>query len=206
MIDATTLVAAFDVDGTLTTRDCVVPFIRRVAGTARVAGGLARHPVGIARAAMARNRDDLKALATRVAFTGRPLDEVQALGRTFAHEVHSTWLRRAAVDRLHGHRDDGAVVALVSASYEVYLEPLGALLGADHVLGTRLEVGPNGRLTGRLDGANCRGPEKVRRLHECLAEHHGGRSAVRLVAYGDSPGDRDLLDDADEAHWIRGRR
>ena len=28
------VVAAFDVDGTVTTDDCVVPFLRRVAGTA----------------------------------------------------------------------------------------------------------------------------------------------------------------------------
>ena len=35
-----TVVAAFDVDGTVTTRDCVVPFLRRVAGTAPMAARL----------------------------------------------------------------------------------------------------------------------------------------------------------------------
>ena len=35
------VVAAFDVDGTLTTRDCVVPFLRLVGGTARLAARLA---------------------------------------------------------------------------------------------------------------------------------------------------------------------
>ena len=34
------VVAAFDVDGTVTIGDCVVPFLRRVAGTPRIAGGL----------------------------------------------------------------------------------------------------------------------------------------------------------------------
>jgi hypothetical protein len=42
----------------------------------------------------------------------------------------------------------------------------------------------------------------VRRLHHWLDEQCGGRSAVDLVAYGDSPGDRELLADADVAHWV----
>jgi phosphatidylglycerophosphatase C len=90
----------------------------------------------------------------------------------------------------------------VSASFEMYLRPLAGLLGAHDVLAARLEVGPDGRLTGRLDGDNCRGPEKVRRLHSWLDEHAGGRSAVHVTAYGDSVGDLELLADADEARWV----
>ncbi len=56
--------------------------------------------------------------------------------------------------------------------------------------------------TGDLDGPNCRGAEKVHRLHAWLDEHHGGRCGVEVVAYGDSPGDRELLADADAAHWV----
>jgi phosphatidylglycerophosphatase C len=55
-----------------------------------------------------------------------------------------------------------------------------------------------GIATGNLDGPNCRGPEKVTRLHEWL----GDRSTVNVVAYGDSAGDREMLADADEAHWV----
>ena len=38
------VVVAFDVDGTLTTRDCVVPFLLAVAGPTRLAIGLTRAP------------------------------------------------------------------------------------------------------------------------------------------------------------------
>ena len=98
----------------------------------------------------------------------------------------------------------GDVIVIVSASFELYVEPLGRLLGVDGVLATRLATDA-GRFTGDLDGPNCRGPEKVRRLHAWLDEHHGGRRAVELVAYGDSPGDRELLADADTAHWVEAR-
>jgi phosphatidylglycerophosphatase C len=69
------------------------------------------------------------------------------------------------------------------------------------VLATRLAVDDDGRCTGALDGANCRGPEKVRRLHAWLDESHGGRRGVVVWAYGDSTGDRELLADAD--HPVR---
>ncbi len=199
-------VAAFDVDGTLTVRDCVVPFLRRVGGTPGLVTRLARHPVDLVEGAWRRDRDALKAAVADAAFRGRPLADVLDEGRAFAAEVHRRWMRADSVERLRRHKRDGDLVVLVSASFEVYLDPLGELLGVDHVIGTRLAVHPCGMLSGRLDGSNCRGPEKVRRLHELLAANHGGREAVRVVAYGDSHGDRDLLADADEACWVGSAR
>jgi phosphatidylglycerophosphatase C len=116
--------------------------------------------------------------------------------------VYATGLRADTMALFDVHRTQGDTVLLVSASFEVYLRPLAELLGADDVLAARLDVGPDGRLTGRLAGANCRGPEKVRRLHAWFDEHTGGRSNVHLTAYGDSSGDRELLADADVAHWV----
>ncbi len=137
-----------------------------------------------------------------MAFTGRPLADLTPLADDFAAMVHGKWLRSDTHATLQGHRDAGDQVVIVSASYAVYVQPLAVLLGADHALATRLAVGPDGRLTGELEGANCRGPEKVRRLHDWIDSMHGGRDQVEVVAYGDSPGDRELLADADERHWV----
>lgn len=135
------------------------------------------------------------------AFTGRTHDELAAAGTSFARTVHERWLRSDTLASLHAHLDDGDHVVLVSASFETYLRPLAELLGVEAVLSTRLEV-VDGVATGKLWGANCRGPEKVRRLHDWLRDHHGGRSNTHVVAYGDSAGDRELLADADDAHWV----
>jgi phosphatidylglycerophosphatase C len=48
-------------------------------------------------------------------------------------------------------------------------------------------------LTGRLEGRNCRGPEKVRRLKEAF-----GDSFALSAAYGDTDGDKEMLEAADE--------
>lgn len=195
-------VAAFDVDGTVTVSDCVVPFLRRTAGTARLIGRMMRSPVALASAGVRRDRDALKALSATAAFAGLSVEGVRADAELFAKDVYAHGLRDDVVELLDAHVEAGDTVVLVSASFEVYLAPLATLLGVHDVLAARLEVDSDGRLTGRLDGPNCRGPEKVRRLHEWLDLHAGGRSAVHLSAYGDSNGDREMLADADDAHWV----
>jgi phosphatidylglycerophosphatase C len=94
---------------------------------------------------------------------------------------------------------------IVSASYEPYLAVVADQLGVECVLSTRLEIDAGGLCTGRLDGANCRADEKVRRLEAWLAEQGLARERVELWAYGDSEGDRRLLEYADHPVWV-GRR
>ena len=57
----------------------------------------------------------------------------------------------------------------------------------------------HGRCTGRLDGANCRGPEKATRLQTLL-----GDDPVELWAYGNSAGDDEML--ALARHPVRVKR
>jgi phosphatidylglycerophosphatase C len=84
---------------------------------------------------------------------------------------------------------------------------LGDALGVDAVLATRLAADGE-TFTGALVGENCRGPEKLRRLDEWLAARvgvEGGRNGVELWAYGDSAGDRELLEVADHPVWATSR-
>jgi phosphatidylglycerophosphatase C len=195
-------IAAFDVDGTLTTTDCVVPFLRRTAGTSTLVRRLLGSPIDLGRAVMHRDRDGLKAASVAAAFRGLAMASVEADAAVFAGEVYDCNLRTDVVDLLRAHLEAGDTVLLVSASFEVYLRPLAERLGAHDVLAVRLQTDARGILTGHLDGPNCRGPEKVVRLHDWLDRNAGGRAAVHLSAYGDSTGDRELLADADEAHWV----
>lgn len=194
----TVIVAAFDVDGTLTERDCVVPFLRELVGTPRLVLAVLRRPHIAALALVRRDRDTFKELAI-AACRGLALDDVASAGRRFAETSASSWLRPDTVARLRWHLREGHRVVLVSASLRPYLSPLAERLGAHAVLCTDFHVGPDGRLTGQLLGANCRGPEKAERLRTWLA----GES-VEIWAYGDSSGDRELLELADRPHLVKG--
>ena len=200
--DPPSVVAAFDVDGTLTTGDCVTPFLRRAAGR-RLWTTLLRRPLALAASTARRDRDGLKELACS-ALRGIESTEIEGLGDAFAREVGAGRLRDDTVARLRRHRELGHTVILASASLDPYLVPLGRSLGVDGVVCTVLERGRDGRLTGRLAGANCRGAEKARRVSDWLREND--LAGAELWAYGDSSGDDELLALADHPLRVDGIR
>jgi phosphatidylglycerophosphatase C len=200
----TTAVAAFDFDGTLTRSDSVVPFLQLVAGRRALATGLARRGHRVAAALAHRDRDRLRALATEIVFRDVSIETVESQARAYGHELGEDGLRPDTVKRLGWHLDQGHRVVIVSASYEQYVQVVAERLGVSGVVATRLEVGSDGRCTGRLDGRNCRADEKLRRLDIWLSEQGLTRAEVELWAYGDTAGDRELLDAAQHPVWVTG--
>lgn len=192
------VVAAFDFDGTMVPGDSLLRFVLLASGPRRVVWALLRHGPGVALATVAGvgSRDRAKARFVSSALRGLDAEVVRAHGQRFA-DVLLARLRPEAMARLQWHRARGDELVIVSASLLVYLEPLGRRLRFDAVLATGLEV--DGKtLTGRLEGANVRGQEKVARLREWLAG-----SSCELWAYGDSAGDRALLAAADRGFRVR---
>jgi len=193
-------VAAFDVDGTLTVRDCVGPFLVRVGGRAGVVAALARKPLASAGAAVRRDRDRLKEVLVGGVLHGRAIAQVEALGEQFAERVAAGWLRADTMARLRWHQRMGHRTVLVSASLSPYLRPHGRRLGVDDVLCAepRREGDP---FADGLEGANCRAAEKVRRLDAWL--ERSGLAESTVWAYGDSAGDRELLQRADHPLLVK---
>ena len=193
-------VAAFDVDNTLTVRDCVVPFMRSAAGTGRLMKVMLSNIGDTIQNVRRRDRDALKAKFVAGIFSGKSASVVEELGVQFASKVADRWLRSDVAARMRWHQEQGHVVILVSASLGAYLHPLGDLLEVDAVLCTEMEQ-IDGVLTGRLVGKNCRGEEKVSRVQKWREE--AGIDVQDLVyAYGDSSGDKQLLDLFSQPTWV----
>lgn len=186
-------VAAFDFDGTLSSRDNFMRFVKLVAGRRDTAKAVAAAaPALLAARRDPSRRDEAKAVVLRATMRGRTDAYLRDLGARFARAVVTEHLNPAVLERLEAHRVAGHEPVIVSASLTCYLEPAAALLGIPTVLATEMEVGPDGRLTGEMAGPNVRGPEKAARLDAWLA----GAPAV-VYAYGDSHGDTELLARAD---------
>ena len=157
------VVAAFDVDGTLTTRDCVTPFLYRTVGL-RAALALVRQPVRVSRALARRDRDSIKAVVC-TAFAGMDgderwtLEEPRSRGRSSGGGSDPT--------RSHDSSNTGS-----STTRSFSSPPPSTRIScrSDRAserrqsLCTELERDAEGVLTGGWPGPNCRGPEKVRRL------------------------------------------
>ena len=194
-------VAAFDVDNTLTVRDCVMPYMRKVSGVQVLMRTVVLQPFTIFSLLKNKDRNSLKALFVSSVFTGRTESEVNELGVLFASHVANGWMRDDVVKRLRWHQAQGHVVILVSASLSPYLEPLGDLLEVDAVLCTELESDGK-KYTGNIKGVNCRGPEKVRRIQSWCDSARIPMSSVRY-AYGDSSGDAEMLAFVEHPNYVK---
>ncbi|HET6793996.1 MAG TPA: HAD-IB family hydrolase [Acidimicrobiales bacterium] len=196
-------IAAFDFDGTLTRADTFLGFLRLVAGPRAVAGAMvaASPHIRLARRDPAW-RDLAKAFLIRRLLGGLDADEVARAGRRYA-PVAAGQVTAAMSRLVHWHRQAGHRLVVVSASLEVYLLPAAPLIGVDHVIATRLAVDGSGRLTGEIEGGNCRGPEKAVRLGAWMAAAGVDPDAVPMWAYGDSRGDDHMLALARTATRVR---
>lgn len=194
------IVAAFDFDGTITTSDSFRHFVRHAVGTRRFAcAGLRALPWILAMKLGLISRGAAKARFAWFAFGPIGARELDALAERFVASVLPRHIRPEMLERVRDHQRRGHAVVLVSASPSVYLEKWAAPLGFEAVLSTRL-AWAGGVFTGRLDGENCWGPQKVVRLNAWWGAH----PPSKLYAYGDSRGDKEMAERADWS-WIRGQ-
>ena len=190
-------VAAFDFDGTLTTGGSVFDFLTAVAGRTAVARASAALAPRMAHAALAggevadRTKEEL---FTRV-LAGVDAEHLDRVGTAFAADHLTGRVRPEVRRRLDWHRGRGDRVVVVSASPDAYIRVAAERLAAHGAIATLLEVDDSGRLTGRYDGGNCRGEEKIRRLRLWMADE--GLEGAHLWAYGNSRGDLRMLRAAD---------
>lgn len=194
----------FDFDGTLTTRDTLLEFIRYAWGTTALYRVLLMYsPLILLMKLHLYSNHKVKEKVFSSMFKGMEADWFGCLCRDFA-TTHRDMLRPGAaayIEKLLGRPDTSVVV--VSASIESWIAPFfygipGNPIKAPviTVIGTRHEVRGN-TLTGKFLTPNCYGQEKVRRLLELFPD----RNSYHLTAFGDSRGDRELLAFADEAHY-----
>jgi phosphatidylglycerophosphatase C len=191
--------AAFDLDGTLVRGDLVVPFLRRAAGLGSLATACAR--ADLIAALRHRDRDAIKAIAAG-ALRGVESEHVRHVAESLTARAIARDLNPTVLRDWHAAGERGARRLIVSASFEPYVEMIGAHLGADAILATGLES-TDGVLTGQLSTPNCRGANKVHRLEGQLAAWSLTRADVHVSVWGDSTGDREMLAWADRAHLVR---
>ena len=184
---------AFDFDGTLTTKDTLIAFIRYACGDKAFCWGFLRYsPLLILMKLGYYPNWKVKQKVFSYFFKGMSFNEFAQLGRLFALD-NGHLLRPKGVEMVQKALAEEAEVLIVSASIDNWVQPFFPKV---KVVGTQVEV-KDGLLTGRFLTKNCYGQEKVNRI---LALHQR-RQEYQLTAFGDSRGDKELLAFADEAHY-----
>lgn len=189
-------IVAFDFDGTLTVRDSFTTFLKwRVSKPRHNRGMLRLAPAAISYIGHG-DRGRIKAAAVKEFLAGIPREQLEEEARDFAKIMAPRLLRPDAVAVWRRWRQRRAKLVIVTASPDIVVAPFARGLGADLLLGTELAYDDQDRVTGAFLGPNCRGPEKVARLQ---AEF--GPDVRLTAAYGDTSGDKEMLQIADEAGY-----
>ena len=184
---------AFDFDGTLTTKDTLLEFIRFAKGTLAFGLGFLRytHLLVLMKLGVYPNWKAKQKVFAHF-FKGMSIDDFDALCQEFAASSKHL-LRPKGIEAINKAQSEGSEVLIVSASIDNWVQPFFANV---KVLGTQIEV-VDDKLTGRFLTKNCYGQEKVNRI---LALYPN-RQDYHLTAYGDSRGDKELLAWADESYF-----
>jgi phosphatidylglycerophosphatase C len=191
-------IVAFDFDGTLTVSDSFTAFLRWRAGAGGWFLGLARMAPDLAAYAGHRDRGRVKAASVKEFLRGVPRAQLEEDAEAFAGQVWPGFMRYDALACWKEWGARGAYRVIVTASPETTVAPFARRLGAEALLGTPLVFDIDHRVTGAFAAPNCRGEEKVRRLKAAF-----GDGMQLAAAYGDTTGDTEMLEMADEAGFRR---
>jgi phosphatidylglycerophosphatase C len=189
-------IAFFDFDGTITTKDTLLEFIKFSKGKITFYFGfilnlhfLVAYKLGILSNQYAKERILVHF------FKNTALTTFENYCVQFSLQVLPGLIRPGAEMEIKKHIDEGTAVVIVTASAENWVKPWADSLGLE-LIGTRLQL--NGqKITGKILDINCHGEEKVRRIRSrfSLADYE------KIYAYGDSSGDQAMMAVAHESHY-----
>jgi len=186
-------ITVFDFDGTITKKDTLLEFIKFCKGRKSfIIGFLLYSPLLIAYKIGLYPNWKVKQKIFSYFFKGMKYDTFCDFGERFALKINS-FINENIFEKLKEHMAKGDDIYVISASIKEWVSPWCKNLGIENVLGTQIEV-INGTITGAFKSKNCYGQEKVNRL----LEKEPNRNEYFLTAYGDSRGDKEMLEFADK--------
>ena len=181
-------IAFLDFDGTITTKDSLLEFIKYCKGhTAFYLGFLLHAPFLIAYKLGVISNQRAKEMILRHFFAKMTVGEFAACCEGFVRDIAPSLIRPKAAKEITKLKEAGAEVVVVSASPINWVGKWSESMKLP-CIATNLVVRDN-RITGNIDGKNCYGLEKVRRIKEA----YDLESYSSVYCYGDTPGDKPML-------------
>lgn len=119
--------------------------------------------------------------------------DLAILVKNFYDDRLQNILYEDALNMIRKLKKEGYDIYLISASPEFYVKEFYAIKEVDKIIGTKFTI-ENGVFKRSMDGENCKGSEKVRRLKEVLKEENIEVDFKNSYMFSDSLSDKPLLD------------
>ena len=180
--------ALFDFDGTITRRDSFLRFLWYTDKARFLKTFVSHLPHIVLYKLKWYPNEQLKERFLEGLFKKMAMEELQTRVVQYSNDVLPSLIRDGFWERLRWHQDNDDTIVVVSASPTFLLTPWCSSHHID-LIGTEVELDSHGRLTGKIQGRNCMGEEKVRRIKL----RYELESFDELYAYGDTSGDSAML-------------
>lgn len=184
------VLAIFDFDGTLTTRSTTAAFLRHLFPLRFYCLSPLLLLVFFAFELGLCSIDSLNSVIAWAFFKRKNAASLYRRSESFCDNRLPKLLNAAGMQKLRFHQHQGHACYLATSAYGIYARIWALRQGFDGAVATEFELDKDGCFTGKLLGKSCYGPEKVRRLADTIA------CSTQIYAYGDSVGDRELLNTA----------
>ncbi len=158
----------------------------------------------VARAVLFRNGNSIQAAKNKVIgylLKGQSDSGLAKPLKRFGQRIRSL-MRPPLVDRLHHCAAEGALILVVTASFESAVRESVSHLPAE-VIGTVFAT-KQGLYTGEVDGEPCYGPSKLRMVEQW--RQSAGIEVEYVEAWSDSASDLPMMQLATHRYWICGPR
>lgn len=131
-------------------------------------------------------------------FGNKEVNVLKNIGKKYIDKNLYSMINKEVFNLFLKHKDNGDICCLISASPNIYIDYVGEKLEFDYTFSTELEI-KNNILTGKIIGESCYRNEKVNRIKTILSKYN----YEKIIAYGNSIGDKEMLEYADEGYLIK---
>lgn len=185
----------FDFDGTLTYKDTMFMYLKFY-NPAKYHMQFLRHvPLFILLKLKLAQTEKVKKSFIGSILKGQSQEKIEKKSKQFFEHHYPKIVRENALDFINNIDRDNTQSLLVTASLDIWAKPFADAFQMQ-LVSTRAEF-KNGIFTGNFIGKNCNGKEKLERIKEEI----NNKKYDKIIAFGDTSGDKPMLKWANEGHY-----
>ncbi|UBB90738.1 HAD-IB family hydrolase [Candidatus Kaistella beijingensis] len=185
----------FDFDGTLTYKDTMFLYLKFY-NSAKFNFQFLKHiPLFILLKLKLASAEKVKKSFISSILKGQSKTKIEEKSQQFFEKYYPEIIRENAIEFIQNIDREHTESYLVTASLDIWVKPFAEKFKMN-LLATRAEF-KNDIFTGNFVGNNCNGGEKVHRIKEALQ----GKKFDKTIAFGDTSGDKEMLEWANESHF-----
>jgi len=185
----------FDFDGTLTYKDTMFMYLKFYNPAKFHIQFLKHVPLFILLKLKLAQTEKVKKSFIGSILKGQSQEKIEKKSKQFFEQHYPKIVRDNALDFINNIDRNNTHSLLVTASLDIWAKPFADAFQMQ-LISTRAEF-KNGIFTGNFIGKNCNGKEKLERIKEEI----NNKKYDKIIAFGDTSGDKPMLKWANEGHY-----